>query len=349
MKKRSLLGADSTKEPKKETKKKKVSDLLLPTGSTLLNLALADDPYGGYRKGTIVNLVGDNSSGKTFLLWTLFAELVKGASYKDYLLYYDEPEAKLGFKLKELFGDKIDRVDFSYRSDTIQDWAANMYRVSKKDKPFIYGLDSFDSLTSLEEIERQEKSITKKEKTKGGYKVEKAIGSSELLRSVCRSVEDTDSLVIIISQVRQKLGIVFGKKLARSGGKALGHHATHEIWLAVKSHIKKRDRDIGVNVVAKTEKNHLTGKLRKVEFPIIFDYGVDDITSMIDFLIDEGFWSKKTQQTIDCKGDFPNATREKLIEMIEEENAEDELIQIVAESWNVIEDEIASNRKPRYV
>ena len=347
MKKRSLLGAGSTKEPEKRVKKKH-SNLLLPSGSTLLNLALADDPYGGYCKGTIVNAIGDKNTGKTYLLWTLFAELVAQKLYDDYLLFYDEPESKLKYKLKELFGKNIGRVDLSRRSNTIQDWAGSVYEVVRKHKSFIYGLDSFDSLTSLEEIKRQKEGITKKTETKGGYKTEKAIGSGELLRLICRDVEDTDSLMFIISQVREKIGVRFGKKLTRSGGKALGHHAIHEMWLAVESYFKRRDQKAGVNVIVDIAKNHLTGKLRKVRFSIIDGYGIDNIGSMIDFLIDGGFWGKKTQQTIDCKGDFPNVTREKLIQMIEEENAEDELIQIVAESWRVIEEEIASDRKPRY-
>ncbi len=314
---------------------------LLPTGSTLLNLALSDDPYGGYVKGTVVNIIGDRSAGKTFVLWTLFAEMIKaGKLYKSYRKLYDEPEAALQFALEKLFGKNIDKVELGVRSDTIQDWYRNVMAVVETKKPFVYGLDSFDSLTSEEELEREDVG-------KGGYKTEKAIASGEIFRQIARKVKDTKSLIVVIFQTRVNVGVTFGKKITHSGGKAPGFYATHELWLRIIRHIPRKNREVGVDIEVKVEKNKRTGKLRTVKFPIYFDYGIDDVGSMVDWLLEEKFW-KKDKQTINTAGDFINATRDKLIKHIEENNLEDGLIGIVAEGWREIENEIKTNRKPRY-
>jgi len=322
---------------------------LIPTGSALLNLALSDHVYGGFRKGSIVNIIGDRSSGKSFLLWDIFAAVIRDNRFDDYRLLYDEPERALLFKLKKLFGKKIKRVEFDDGSKdaplkasiTIQDFYHNIMGIIDDGKPFVYGLDSFDALTSEEELER-------KDVGKGGYKTEKAIALSEMLRQVLSRIESTGSLLIIVSQTRDNIGVAFGKKKTRSGGRALGFYALHELWLAIKSHIKRKNREVGVDVKAKLEKNKITGKLREVEFPIIFDYGLDDTESMINWLVSEKYWSKKGRIVKNEEfGDMPTAD---LISTIESSNDNIFLMkEVVFKKWMEIEDSIKTvGRKPKY-
>ena len=340
------LTGESKKVVKIKPKVHPPTDGFFSTGSTLLNLALSDDPYGGYAVGTLVNLIGDSSSGKSFLAWTLFAEMLRHKQFNDYRLVYDEPEAALRFSLEQLFGKKIGRVGLDITSDTVQDWSRNVWEVLKGAEPFVYILDSFDALTSDEELALQNEG---KVGGKGGWKTEKASVTGELLRKVVRGIENTSSLVVVVSQVRDKLGVIFGPKKYRAGGRGLKFYSTHEMWLNIMGHIKKKERDIGVNVRAVISKNKVTGKLRQVEFPIIFDYGVDDLGSMIDWMIKEGFWKKpKGRQVIQTGGDFIDATKEKLITTIEERGEEGELVKLVGECWDQIEQEIATDRKPRY-
>ena len=350
---KSLGGAEPEKEPVQVERSREkgppspshtCSKALLPTGSTLLNLALRDTPYGGYVKGTVVNIIGDRSAGKTFLVWTMFAEMIKaGKVYAAYRLIYDEPEAALQFALENLFGKKIKQVVLE-QSDTIQDYYKRVMKELRSKKPVIDCLDSFDSLTSEEELERDGVG-------KGGYKTEKAIASGEILRQTVREVKNTESLIIVISQTRENIGVSFGSKKTRSGGKALGFYNTHEIWLRVVKPIKRKDRDVGVSVEARIKKNKYTGKLRQVEFDILFDYGVDDVGSMIDWMIKEKFWKKaKGDKTgiINTQGDFIDGNRNTLISHIEDNEDERELIALVAEHWREIESDIKTDRKPRY-
>ena len=314
---------------------------LIPTGSTLLNLALSDSIDGGFVQGSIVNIVGDSSSGKTFLVWSLFAEMLCRDRFDGYRLIYDEPEQALQFQLESLFGGKVDRVETNISSITIQDWYRNVMAVTKDESPFVYVLDSFDALTSDEEIER-------KDVGKGGWKTEKAIASSEILRQIVSKIKRTKSLIVVVSQTRDNIGVSFGEKKSRSGGKALRFYSTHEIWMAVKKHIPRKKRDVGVRTRVRCKKNKITGKLREAEFDILFDYGIDDVGSMVDWLLEETFWSGGGRAKVNTNGDFTDAARDKLIDDIEQNSMERKLQNIVGQCWLEIEEEIKTVRKPRY-
>lgn len=315
---------------------------LFPTGCTVFNLALSDSPHGGYVEGSLVNIVGDSDAGKTFLLWHLFAEVVRDPRFDDVTLIYDEPESKMRLDLVRLFGPKIKRVKRGLKrnSDTIEEFYASVRKLLQKGQPFIYGLDSFDSLSDKEERARKE--------LKRDYPA-KARLASEMLRKICRELRKQNSLLCMVSQLRQRIGITFGESSAPSGGRALKFYCTHQPWLAVKRREKRRGKEVGVHVIAKTKKNHLTGKLREVEFPIYYDYGIDDVRSMIWWMVEEGFWSKpKGSRTINTEGDFGNMTEVKLIRKIEGDGLVNDLIEMVGARWREVEDSIRTDREPRY-
>jgi len=320
---------------------------LIPTGSTLLNLALSDNPYGGFYLGTINNIIGDSAAGKTFLAWTVFAEMVYDRRFGEYDLYYDEPEASLAFDINKLFGKAVeDRVILDRLSGSVEDFhdhVMSLLEVDKKKsvKPFVYCLDSLDAICTEDEIERDIR--------KGTFGGQKPKLISEILRKIVQNLKGTNSTVFVISQTRDNIGVSFGDKKTRSGGKALKFFSTHELWLAVKGHIKRKERDVGVEVKVKISKNKLTGKLRTIEFPIYYDYGIDDIYSCIAFLIAEGRWSE-SKKVIDTKGDFGEISYKlnALIEHIENNDLKSELVRMVAETWYDIETSIATNRRKKY-
>lgn len=315
---------------------------LVSTGSTLLNLALSDNPKGGFLLGRIVNIIGDSAAGKTFLLWSIFAEAVYDKRFKDHDLIYDEPEASLEFNIDRLFGEVVSqRVRTDVNSESVEDWHDNVVSFAKEKNPFIYGLDSLDAISSEEEIERDVR--------KGTFGASKPKLIGEILRKIVQNVNKTNSIVFVISQTRDAIGVMFGDKKTRSGGKALKFFSSHELWLAVKGHIKRKERDVGVNVRVKVGKNKLTGKLRIIEFPIYYDYGIDDIASCIDFLITEKRWSA-VRGKIDTKGDFDcEGKEEDLIAHIEENDLYDRLVEITTETWHEIENSIATQRRPKYL
>jgi len=313
---------------------------LLPTGSTLLNLALSDNAYGGYAKGTLINMVGDSSAGKTFLAWHLFAEMVHDKKFKDYKLIYDDAERKLKLNIYKLFGNGMDRVE-RISSDYMEEFDQNVRKLLKEKQPFVYAIDSFDALT--------DKAEKAKEELKRDYPLKPRL-AAEMFRKICGDLEKQDSLLVVVSQTRDNIGITFGETKTRSGGRALRFHAMQEFWLAVKGHIKRKGKEVGVSVVGKAKKNHLTGKLRAITFDILYDYGLDNIGSLVDWMVLEGFWKKPEKlQTIDTGDDFGSITKDKLVKLIDSEERESELIEIVAECWRKVENEIRTDRRPRYL
>jgi len=336
---------EETMAPKPRKEARGQDRLLLPSGSTLLDLALSDTPDGGYIPGSMVNIVGDSSAGKTFLLWTTFAEAARNFLFKDYRFLYDEPETAFYMNIKKLFNLEDKKIEL-LKSPTIQSWLKNVMVTIKDNIPFIYGLDSFDSVGSEEERTRFD-DLVKKGEASGSYKTEKARMSGELFRVIVDHLSKTKSILFVISQTRDNIGATFGEKKIRSGGNALRFYSTHEVWLHIKGHIKRRERDVGVDIIARVKKNKLTGKLRTVEFPIYFDYGVDDVLSCINWLVNEKFWGRKMGVINTC-GDFIDAKEEELIQYIESNNLEPKLKSIVTESWNEIERSIATNRKPKF-
>jgi len=91
---------------------------LVPTGSTMLNLAMSDTPWGGPLLGRIWNLVGDNSAGKTFLWYSLLAECVRLKRFADYAPIHDDAEKAVFFDVPYLFGQRLaDKIRASRYDD----------------------------------------------------------------------------------------------------------------------------------------------------------------------------------------------------------------------------------------
>jgi RecA/RadA recombinase len=353
-------------------------DRFVSTGSTLLNLALTDHPDCGWQKGKMVNIIGDSASGKTFLVLTTFAEAAIDPKFNNFRLIMDDAEAANEFNIKHLFGDKVaKRIEAPAKlkgedlhSELIEDFHANLRNAIKDKDPFIYILDSMDALDSeadqkkIEEFMKvHEKKRDALENTKDGedakvvkdiagtYGMAKAKKNSDILRDCCGKLEKSDSILLIISQTRDNINPMSFEKKTRSGGKALKFYASHEIWTASAGKIKAKDRVIGVNCVIKVTKNKITGKVREVTIPIYYSYGLDNISSCIDFLLDESHWAGGGKVAINTQGDFEldkPVSRNKLIELIEEDNLEKELSQIVAKVWKKVEDSLVLKRRSKY-
>ena len=333
MKRKSL---DTTKDVKKAGG----SDLI-PTGCTMLNLALSDNPYGGYVKGCIVNIVGDRSSGKTFLSWNVLAAMNADTFFNGYDLCYDDAERRLRIAVEKMFGKKIrGRVKLE-ETDLIEDYYDRIQKKLDKKKPFVDILDSFDSLDDRESAKSKE--------LKKDYPTKTAL-FTQMFRKIKGGVRKTDSLIVVVSQVRKTIGIVFGPKQYRTGGEALGHNSTYEHWLAQKGLVLKKGKETGIHVLLRITKNSATGKLRDVAFDILYDYGINNIGSMIDWMVEEKFWKKeKDKAIIDVGPDFGGrTTRDRLVKEIDREGREDELISRVAVCWKEVEDSIRTDLKPRY-
>jgi len=352
-----------TEDIKKALRKKRQKEVLtgkdfLSTGSTLLNLACTGFPDRGFIKGRYCFLVGDTTSGKTWLSLTCLAEASVNHNFDGYRFIYDNAEDGALMDIEKFFGKEVaKRLELPWKgfSNTIEDFYFNVDDAIKGGMPFIYILDSMDSLSSESEADKFDK--TKKayregKETTGSYGDGKAKVNSGMLRRVIgKPLLDNGSILIIINQTRDNIkALPFQPKKTRSGGHALGFYACLEIWSSVAEQIKKivrgKKRQLGINCKIRVKKNRITGRDRTVTIPIYHSFGIDDIGSCVDYLLDEEYWEKGKE--IKAKGLGIKGSRDKLIRIIEHQGLERDLRELVGDVWNEIEDACVVKRKKRY-
>jgi len=335
---------------------------LLSTGSTLVNLACSDNPYGGFLKGKYYFIVGDSASGKTFFSMSCFAEATLNHHFKGYRFIYDNIEDGCLIDLEKMFNEEVaDRMEppvvdengEPIYSSTLEEFYYHLEDIIKEGKPFIYVLDSMDALTSEQEedkFDEQKKAFEKGTQTAGSYGDGKAKINSSHIRRVIRGVRETGSILIILCQTRDNLGFGFEKK-TRSGGRALKFYATVELWTTIIKSIKKKvmnkDREIGVRIEVQVKKNRITGRRLSVEVAIYPSYGIDDTTSCIEYLVSEGWW-KVSKQKIEATEFNKSMSMRKLIQYIEANGLLPQLRAIVGSCWAKVQEECSLRRKKRY-
>lgn len=350
------------------SKRSKVSlERAVSTGSTLLNLACTDTPHAGYLPGGYYYIVGDSTSGKTWLTLGCLAEAASNPSFDKYRLIYDDVEGGALMDVAHYFGKKLakrlepPRVSAKGRhvhSTTVESFYYHLQDAIDEKTPFIYVLDSQDALESKaaqEKFKEQKEAHEKGKEQVGSYGDGKAKYHSEHLRHVLSGLRRTNSILLIIGQTRDNLGFGFEKK-TRSGGKSLKFYANIEIWTSVKGKVKKRvngrERDVGVEVLAELRKNRVSGKVgkdRAAVFPIYHGLGIDDLGSCVDFLIAEGHWPKAGEKgQFDAKEVLVTGTRDQIIKAVEEDGLEDKVKEATATCWASIEAQCVPDRKRRY-
>lgn len=258
---------------------------LVSSGSTLLNCILG----GGYPLGRVVNIVGDKSTGKTLL--AIEAIINFFLQYEDGLAYYHEVEAAFDKQYARALSMPIHKIEFTTddlddpkNDGTIEFLFETLVRLiaihRDNHKPGIVVVDSNDAMST-----RVEK---KRGIDEGSYKTDKAALSSEVFRRLVTDLSRTRILLIIISQVRDNIGVTFGRKHKRNGGRALDFYASQVIWLSELGKIEKTiqgiSRPISTNIRAKCDKNKVSLPFRQCDFPILFGYGIDDVSSCLEWL-----------------------------------------------------------------
>ena len=253
----------------------------ISTGCAILDCALG----GGLALGRTANVVGDKSTAKTGTATEVMINFAK--KFEHGAIAYRETEAAWDNAYAEAMGLPIDRIDFGDSEnplltveDFYKDFDAFCDQQKKAGKPGLYVLDSLDALSDEAEMDR--------EIDKASYGGAKAKKMSEMFRKITRKQEKANVLLLIVSQVRDNIGAMFGEKHKRSGGKALDFYASQVFWLAhiklLKRTIKGVERPYGIELKAKVKKNKVGMPFREAEFQFEFGFGINDLLASVNWL-----------------------------------------------------------------
>lgn len=333
----------------------------LNSNATRLNLALSGKGKdGGWARGRVNNIVGDGSSGKTLLalevcFW-FFQFITKIASkiypkVKKFYIYYDNAEGVMDFPVEEMYGKKFAKAVNWKRSKNFEQFCRRFLRKAfalKKGESLLYVIDSWDAFQSAKSQKAFMESIKGDTDLKGDYDLlVQKYASRKFFPAFCDALDENkiDATLIIVSQIRSKIGVTFGKKQTRTGGKALDFYTHMVAWIKqikrLKSTKLKEERVFGIRSAVFVERSKVAKPFRESEFTILYDYGIDDIGSMIDWLYGDGV-------TVSCRFNGEKfKKREKLIKYIEDNDLKDLLIEKTEKKWFKIEGAFTDEVKKR--
>lgn len=274
----------------------------IPTGSFSLDYVFG---CGGLPRGRMVEVYGLESCGKTTLALFISAQVQKRGGkvvWIDAEHSFDVDYAqKLGLNLKDLY---VSQPETGEEALDIIDKMASTSAID------LIVLDSVAALVPKRELEGE---------LQDNEMAQTARMMSKAMRMLAGKISNTNTAVIFINQVREKVGIYWGKKETTTGGKALKYYASARLEVR-KGKVLKRGSDIiGNEMIFCAVKNKVGLPFRVGKLDIIFGVGVDAAGEVLDFARNHKIIETKGRAFL-YRGAPIGETREDAIKTLETNN-----------------------------
>ena len=247
----------------------------ISTGSLGLDIALG---VGGLPRGRVVEIYGPESSGKT----TLTLQVIAEAQREGGTCAFIDAEHALDPIYAEALGVDTDELLVS-QPDTGEQALEICDMIVRSGAVDMIVIDSVAALTPKAEIE--------------GEMGDSHVGlqarlMSQALRKMTANINNSNTLVIFINQIRMKIGVMFGSPETTTGGNALKFYSAVRLDIRRIGAVKDGDEVIGNETRVKVLKNKVAPPFKQAEFQILYGKGINRLGEIIELGVDQGIVEK---------------------------------------------------------